>query len=99
MATPKQIGPWFIAMLTLNGLIGIMAQPHMIAAVGTGKDEYTCRVGFLHGTVIKRLCTIGWAIVGLMVAAMVARELFGTKALVDPEEAFGFACRHLLTEV
>jgi len=50
MATPKQIGPWFIAMLTLNGLIGIMAQPHMIAAVGTGKDEYTCRVGFLHGT-------------------------------------------------
>ena len=84
MATPKQIGPWFIAMLTLNGLIGIMAQPHMIAAVGTGKDEYTCRVGFLHGTVIKRLCTIGWAIVGLMVAAMVARALFGTKALVDP---------------
>ena len=97
MATPKQIGPWFIAMLTLNGLIGIMAQPHMIAAVGTGKDEYTCRVGFLHGTVIKRLCTIGWAIVGLMVAAMVARALFGTKALVDPEEAFGFACRHLLS--
>ncbi len=97
MATPKQIGPWFIAMLTLNGLIGIMAQPHMIAAVGTGKDEYTCRVGFLHGTVIKRLCTIGWAIVGLMVAAMVARALFATKALADPEEAFGFACRHLLT--
>jgi Na+/proline symporter len=97
MATPKQIGPWFIAMLTLNGLVGIMAQPHMIAAVGTGKDEYTCRVGFLHGTVIKRLCTIGWAVVGLMVAAMVTRELFGTTTLADPEEAFGFACRHLLT--
>jgi Na+/proline symporter len=97
MATPKQIGPWFITMLTLNGLIGIMAQPHVIAAVGTGKDEYTCRVGFLHGTVVKRLCTIGWAIVGLMVAAMVARALFGTKALADPEEAFGFVCRHLLT--
>jgi Na+/proline symporter len=97
MATPKQIGPWFIAMLTLNGLVGIMAQPHLIAAVGTGKDEYTCRVGFLHGTVIKRLCTIGWAIVGLMVAATVARALFGTKTLVDPEEAFGFACRHFLT--
>jgi Na+/proline symporter len=97
MATPRQIGPWFIAMLTLNGLIGIMAQPHMIAAVGTGKDEYACRVGFLHGTFMKRLCTIGWAIVGLMVAAMVGRALFGTRALSDPEEAFGFACRHLLT--
>ena len=97
MSTPRQIGPWFIAMLTLNGLIGIMAQPHMIAAVGTGKDEYACRVGFLHGTFIKRLCTIGWAIVGLMVAAMVGRALFGTTGLSDPEEAFGFACRHLLT--
>lgn len=97
MATPTQIGPWFIVILTVNGLVGIMAQPHMLAAVGTGKDEHTCRVGFLHGTVMKRLCTIGWAIVGLMVAAMVARALFGTTALADPEEAFGFACRHLLT--
>lgn len=97
MATPKLVGPWFIAMLTLNGLIGIMAQPHMIAAVGTGKDEYACRVGFLHGTFMKRLCTIGWAIVGLMVAGMVGRGLFGTSRLSDPEEAFGFACRHLLT--
>jgi Na+/proline symporter len=97
IATPKQIGWWFIAMLTVNGLVGILAQPHMIAAVGTGKDEYACRVGFLHGTVIKRLCTIGWAIVGLMVAAMVSRALFGVTTLRDPEEAFGFACRHLLT--
>jgi Na+/proline symporter len=97
IATPKQIGWWFIAMLTVNGLVGILAQPHMIAAVGTGKDEYACRVGFLHGTVIKRLCTIGWAIVGLMVAAMVSRALFGVTTLRDTEEAFGFACRHLLT--
>jgi Na+/proline symporter len=97
MTTPRQIGPWFIAMLTLNGLIGIMAQPHMIAAVGTGKDEYACRVGFLHGTFMKRLCTIGWAIVGLMVAALVAKTVFGISRLSDPEEAFGFACRHLLT--
>jgi Na+/proline symporter len=97
ISTPKQIGVWFIAMLTLNGLIGIIAQPHMIANVGTGKDEYTCRVGFLHGTVIKRLCTIGWAIVGLMVAAMVKRAVFGTTSLSDPEQAFGFACRHLLS--
>ncbi|HEY6272767.1 MAG TPA: hypothetical protein VIX19_12365, partial [Terriglobales bacterium] len=37
LATPKEIGTWFIVMLTLNGLIGIMAQPHMMAAVSTGK--------------------------------------------------------------
>ncbi len=93
LATPQGIGAWFIFMLTLNGLIGIVAQPHLMAAVGTGKDEYTCRVGFLYGTFVKRFCTIGWAMVGLMVAALVAR---GVAGLHDPEEAFGYACRHFL---
>ena len=96
LATPGGIGPWFIAMLTLNGLIGIVAQPHLMATVGTGKDEYDCRVGFLYGTFVKRFCTVGWALVGLMVAAFIARGTFGVTALDDPEAAFGFACRHLL---
>jgi Na+/proline symporter len=96
LATPGAIGPWFIAMLTINGLIGIVAQPHMMAAVGTGKDEYDCRVGFLYGTFVKRFCTVGWAMVGLMVTVMIGRGTFGVTALADPEAAFGFACRHVL---
>ncbi len=97
LATPREVGPWFIIMLTLNGLIGVMAQPHMLAAVGTGKDEYTCRIGFFHGMWAKRLCTVGWALVGLMVAAMIKLGLFGATSLKDPEDAFGFACEHLLS--
>jgi Na+/proline symporter len=83
-------------MLTLNGLIGIMAQPHILAAVGTGKDEKTCRIGFFYGNFVKRFCTVGWALVGIMVAAFVAKGMFGTTSLADPEDAFGFACHHLL---
>ena len=93
LATPSGIGPWVIAMLTLNGLVGIMAQPHQIAAVGTGKDERTCRIGMYYGNYVKRVCTVGWALVGLIVAAMVAQ---GTAPLADAEDAFGFACRQLL---
>ena len=96
LAAPEGITVWVILMLTLNGLIGIMAQPHMLAAVGTGKDEHTCRVGFLYGNFVKRFCTVGWALVGLVVAAMVAKGLFGSDSLADPEDAFGFACHHLL---
>jgi Na+/proline symporter len=81
-------------MLTVNGLVGIMAQPHQIAAVGTGRDERTCRVGMFYGNFVKRVCTIGWMLVGLVVAAMVAQGHAG--ALADPEDAFGFACRQLL---
>ena len=60
-------------MLTVNGLVGIMAQPHMLATVGTGRDERTCRVGMLFGNFVKRVCTVGWMLVGLIVAAMVAQ--------------------------
>ena len=93
LATPSGIGPWVIAMLTLNGLVGIMAMPHQIAAVGTGKDERTCRVGMFYGNYVKRVCTVGWALVGLIVAAMVAQ---GHAPLAEAEDAFGFACRQLL---
>jgi Na+/proline symporter len=96
LATPSGIGPWVIVMLTVNGLVGIMAQPHMIASVGTGRDERTCRVGMLVGNFVKRVCTVGWALVGLIVAAMIAQGHADGAALGDPENAFGFACRQLL---
>jgi SSS family transporter len=96
LATPSGIGPWVIAMLTVNGLVGIMAQPHQLAAVGTGKDERTCRIGMLYGNMIKRVCTVGWALVGLIVAAMIAQGHPEAAMLQDPENAFGFACRQLL---
>ncbi len=50
LSTPQGIDPWFIFMLTINGLVGIIAQPHVLAAVGTGRTEHACRVGFLYGT-------------------------------------------------
>jgi Na+/proline symporter len=96
LATPHGITVWFIVILTVNGLTGIIAQPHLIAAVGTGKDEDTCRVGQLYGNIVKRFCTVGWALVGLIAACLTARGLFGSGPLPDPEDAFGFACRHLL---
>jgi Na+/proline symporter len=96
LATPSGVGPWAIAMLTLNGLVGIMAQPHQLAAVGTGRDELTCRIGMLFGNMVKRGCTIGWAAVGLIVAALIAQGHTSAAALGDAENAFGYACRILL---
>ena len=96
LATPSGIGPWVILMLTLNGLVGIMAQPHQLAAVGTGRDERTCRIGMFYGNFVKRVCTVGWALVGLIVAAMIAQGRGDAAMLRDPEDAFGFACRQLL---
>jgi len=96
LSTPSGIGPWVIVMLTINGLVGIMAQPHMVAAVGTGRDERTCRIGMFYGNYVKRVCTVGWMLVGLIVAAMIAQGRGDALTLHDPENAFGFACRQLL---
>lgn len=96
LATPAGLGVWFIFLLTLNGLVGIMAMPHILAAVGTGKDEKTCRIGFFFGNFIKRICTVGWGLVGLITVAAVVKGSFGVTSLADTEDAFGFACRHLL---
>src|SRR6185503_14258094 len=96
LATPSGVGPWAIAMLTVNGLVGIMAQPHQLAAVGTGRDERTCRIGMFGGNMVKRVCTVGWALVGLIVAAAIAQGHASVGALGDPENTFGFACRLFL---
>jgi Na+/proline symporter len=84
---------WTIAMLALNGLIGITAQPHILSMNATGKTERAGRVGQTYGTMVKRFCTIGWALTGLIVAAMVFER---GQQLPDSEHAFGYACRELL---
>jgi len=82
-----------IAMLALNGLAGIVAQPIILSCTATGKSERAGRIGQTYGSMIKRFCTIGWALTGLIVAAMVIQR---GVTLPDKEAAFGFACRELL---
>ena len=94
MVTPGDVGVFTIVMLTLNGLIGIVAQPHILASVGTGRDERSCRIGMAYGNFIKRFCTIGWALVGIIVATLLVQR--GEGAFADPEDAFGYATRELL---
>src|SRR4029078_1428791 len=49
----------------------------------------------LFGNFVKRVCTVGWMLVGLIVAAIVAQG--GPAAMLShPENAFGLACRQLL---
>ncbi len=82
-----------IAMLAVNGVVGITAQPHMISMCATGNTERSGRIGQTFGSLVKRLCTIGWALTGLIVAALVIKNKV---ELTDPEMAFGYASRVLL---
>lgn len=82
-----------LAMLALNGIVGITAMPHTLTMNATGKTERAGRIGQTYGALVKRFCTIGWALTGLIVAAMVVRR---GVTLPDAEHAFGFAALNLL---
>ncbi|MEZ4826971.1 MAG: sodium:solute symporter family protein [Bacteroidia bacterium] len=82
-----------IAMLAINGIFGITAQPHMMTMFASGNTEIAGRIGQTYGTFVKRLVTIGWALTGMVVAALVIKT---GVTLEDPEHAFGYATRVLL---
>lgn len=82
-----------IAMLAINGIVGITAQPHMVSMCATGNTERAGRIGQTFGSMVKRLVTIGWALTGLIVGALVIKN---GVTLADPEMAFGYACNVLL---
>lgn len=82
-----------ISMLTVNGILGITSQPHMLSMYATGRTERAGRIGQTFGSLFKRLMTIGWALTGIIIAALVLKN---GVTLEDPEMAFGYGSRELL---
>jgi Na+/proline symporter len=86
-----EVTPFFIFMVTINGLVGVVAMPHHMAIGGAGKSEISCRTGWTYGNVVKRFATLAWAFTGVFAAAV-----FPGIAAADREQAFGTLILHLL---
>lgn len=56
----------FVLAMSLLGLVGIVVQPHVMTANGSGKTELEARIGMCFGNFIKRFLTIAWAFTGLI---------------------------------
>jgi Na+/proline symporter len=69
--------PWFVVTMSILGLVGVVAQPHVMTATGSGKTETEARVGMVCGNFIKRLLTIAWAFTGLIAVAAFPEKLVG----------------------
>jgi Na+/proline symporter len=61
----EPITKFYVLMLSLTGLVGIVVQPHIMGVCGAGKTEFEGRFGFTVGNFIKRFCTIAWTFTGL----------------------------------
>jgi Na+/proline symporter len=86
-----ELAPFTVAMLVVSGLVGITVQPPMMAVASSGKTELNCRIGWTYGNFIKRICTIGWTLTGLLAAV-----LYPGLDHANREQAFGLAVVGLL---
>ncbi len=88
---PHEVTLFFIVMIVLNGLVGVVVLPHHMGVGGAGKSEMGCRSGFTFGNFMKRFATLGWAYVGVLAAA-----LYPGLTKDNRELAFGTAVTNLL---
>lgn len=91
LVAPHELTLFFITMIMINGLVGVVIQPHHMAIGGSGKTEIACRTGWTYGSFLKRFATMGWAFIGVFAAF-----LFPGLGFEQRELAFGMAAKNLL---
>lgn len=57
--------PFYLCMLAVAALAGIIVQPHIITVCGAGRTEMDSRIGFTFGSLLKRCMSVSWAFMGL----------------------------------
>jgi Na+/proline symporter len=89
----------FVIAMSFLAIVGIVAQPHVMTANGSGKTETEARVGMCYGNFIKRFLTIAWAFTGLVAFVLFPNLLDGLdseQAQAVSETMFGRAIQLLL---
>ncbi len=61
----EPLDAFYVFMLSVTALCGIVVQPHIMGVCGAGRTELDGRVGFTYGNFLKRLCTIAWTFTAL----------------------------------
>ena len=85
---------YYIFCIFILNLTGIVVQPHFIATGGgSAKSEHSARVGLVVGNFLKRFCTVGWALTGLIMLALLSVYPEIGK---DPDQIWGHAAVKLL---
>jgi Na+/proline symporter len=95
LVAPAEIGFFYIAVIALNGLVGIVTQPHTMGNCAAGRTEMDGRFGWMFGNITKRICTVPWCLTG--VAAVVYFAGKGVK--VEPDKVFGAVAGDFLPQI
>lgn len=93
LVTPGDISVFFIFVIALNNLLGVVVQPHNMGTCSAGRTEMEGAIGFMGGTMIKRVCTVAWS-----VTALAAVAYYGGR-IADPDHIYGQMAREFLPQV
>ena len=96
LIAPGEIGFFYVIMISLNALVGIVTQPHTMGNCAACKTENEGRVGWMCGNFIKRICTVAWCLTGLAAVAYFSSR--GVKP-EHPDYVFGLIAADFLPKI
>lgn len=98
LVAPGKIGFFFIAMMSIQILVGIVAVPSAMGNAAAGKTEMEGRLGYTVGTFIKRICTVAWCLTALGAVAWYLGSGVELQS-VNPDNVYGDVARAFLPGV
>ena len=93
LIAPEEIGVFYIVVISINGLVGWVTQPHTMGNCAASRTEMDGRIGVTCGNFIKRFCTVAWSLTGLAAVAY----LSGYN--IDPDKVYGLMARDFLPQI
>ncbi|UCD29009.1 MAG: sodium:solute symporter family protein [Planctomycetota bacterium] len=93
IVAPGEINGFYITIICINALVGIVTQPHFMGTCAAGKTEMEGRVGAMCGNLIKRICTIAWTLTGLCAVGLYLGKT------VDVDHVYGLMASDLLPKI
>ena len=98
LVAPGKVTVFFIVMMSIQALVGIVAQPFIMGVCAAGKTESEGRIGIVVGNILKRLCTAAWALTAIAAVAWYIRQGVDLST-VDPDFVYGNVAQEFLPKM
>ncbi|MBC8872259.1 MAG: sodium:solute symporter family protein [Planctomycetes bacterium] len=98
LVAPGKVTAFFIIMMSIQALVGIVAQPFIMGVCAAGKTEWEGRVGIVVGNVIKRLCTAAWTLTAIGAVAWYTQQGIDVST-VNPDFVYGNVAQAFLPRI
>jgi len=96
LVAPAEIGVFYVAVIAINGLVGIVTQPHTMSNCAAGRTELDGQIGWMGGNLLKRICTIAWTLTGVAAIAYFAGQ---GVTQINPDNVFGAVAHRFLPRI